>query len=133
MNHRQIKERCPTARFITRAKLKGYKFVYDGYSNTRNGAVANIIKSNDNVVEGGIFEVDNDCIQSLDRYEGYPHSYQRQTVRVEDDNNNSYQVIVYLRTPQNLGKPSEEYRNIVLNGAYECGLSEGYIKDFIMS
>lgn len=131
MNHRQMNERCPTAKFITRAKLNGYKFVYDGYTSSRNGAVANIIKSDNNIVEGGLFEIDNDCLHALDKYEGYPSYYERQIVEVEDDNDNSYQAIVYLRKPQKLGKPSDEYRDIVLKGARDCGLTEEYIRRYI--
>ena len=45
MNHEQMKKRCPSGKFITRALLSGYKYVYDGYSSSGKGAVSNIIKS----------------------------------------------------------------------------------------
>ena len=45
MNHKQMKSRCPDSHFLKRAYLEGYKFAYDGYSKTRNGAVANIIET----------------------------------------------------------------------------------------
>lgn len=131
MNHEQMKNRCSIARFITRAKLEDYKFVYDGYSSTRKGAVANIIKSDDNVVEGGVFEVDDNCMKKLDSYEGYPNSYQKETLEVKDESGLHYQAFVYVRQPLRVGKPSKEYRNVILQGARDCGLSENYIKTFI--
>ena len=131
MNHEQMKSRCPTASFLGRGKLKGYKFVYDGYSVTRDGAVANVIKANGYVTEGALFEVDDACIKNLDHYEGSPKSYQRKVVLVEDDTGKSYHAFIYLREPQKLGQPSDEYRNVILKGARECGLSEEYIKDYI--
>ncbi|MEM2107242.1 MAG: gamma-glutamylcyclotransferase family protein [Candidatus Bathyarchaeia archaeon] len=131
MNHAQMKKRCLTSRFKIKAKLNGYKFVYDGYSALRKGAVANVVRSDGNIVEGGLWEIDEDCLKTLDRYEGYPSFYDRQTLRLEDDNGNSYEAYVYLRKPQELGEPSAEYRKIVLEGARECCLSERYIKEFI--
>jgi gamma-glutamylcyclotransferase (GGCT)/AIG2-like uncharacterized protein YtfP len=132
MNFKQMKERCSSARFVTRAKLHGYRFVYDGYSSYRNGAVANIIKSDSDTVEGGVFEINEECLKNLDRCEGYPKSYDRRPVEVVDDNGKSYNVIVYLRKPQEIGRPSNEYRNIILEGARDCGLSQDYIKKFLV-
>jgi len=131
MNREQMKKRCPTGRFLKRARLLGYKFVYDGHSSMRNGAVANIIKSENGTVWGVIFEIDDECIKNLDRYEGFPRSYQRRCVGVDDEGGNTYQAVVYLRKPQEIGKPSDEYRDILLEGARDCGLPESYIKDFL--
>ena len=126
MNHKQMKGRCPSANFVCRGRLSGYKFVYDGNSTYRKGAVANIIKSDKDIVEGVMFEIDDNCLQSLDGYEGYPRSYDRQTVEIVDDNGDSYQAIVYLREPQKLRRPGEEYRKIVLEGADDCVLPRLY-------
>lgn len=131
MNHKQMKERCPSAKFITKAKLNGYKFVYDGYSSSRKCAVANIVKLDKNIVEGGLFKINECCLQSLDRYEGYPDFYDRQTVEVEGDDGNFYNAIVYLREPQQLGKPSKAYENVILEGATDCGLSQDYIQNVL--
>lgn len=131
MNFEQIKKRCPGARFLTKAKLNGYKFVYDGYSVSRNCAVANIVKSERDSVEGAVFEIDGECLKNLDHYEGYPGSYKREQLVVNDEDDKSYKAIVYLRSPLPIGKPSDEYRDIILQGAKDCGLSPIYIKDFL--
>ena len=80
---------------------------------------------------GALFEVDNECIKSLDRYEGFPDFYQREYIEVKDKQGNTYQALVYLRTPQQIGMPSNEYREIVIKGAKDCGLPEDYIEKFI--
>ncbi len=50
MNHKQMKQQCPESKFLKRAYLDDYSLIYDGYSKSRDGAVANIIKSeNDRV------------------------------------------------------------------------------------
>jgi len=57
MNHKQMKLRCPGSKFKKKVYLAGYKFVYDGYSNTWNGPVGNIIKSKNSKVWGGLFKI----------------------------------------------------------------------------
>lgn len=131
MNHAQMKQRCPGSVFIKRAFLSGHKFVYDGYSSTRNGAVANIIETVDeeNIVWGGLFEINEDNLSALDCYEGYPKSYDRKNIEVKDDDGKRYDAIVYFRTGKAEGKPSQEYRNIVIQGAKDCMLPIEYIKN----
>jgi hypothetical protein len=45
----------------------------------------------------------------------------------KDNNGLEYSVWVYLREPQEIGKPSKEYHDIVIKGAKECNLPEDYI------
>jgi len=52
-----MKLRCPGSKFKKKVYLAGYKFVYDGYSNTWNGPVGNIIKSKNSKVWGGLFKI----------------------------------------------------------------------------
>lgn len=132
LNHKQMKERCPNSKFFKRAYLEGYMFVYDGYSPYRKGAVANIIPKEKSIVWGAIWEIDDHCLKELDRYEGYPHVYDRKEVCVKDDDGNEYKAWVYYREGEKEGIPSSEYRKTILEGAKECGLPEDYIKKYIL-
>ena len=129
MNHQQMKERCPASRFIGKARLDGFRFVYDGYSRTRDGAVANILESHapGAMVWGGLFEIGEDDLAALDRYEGHPRSYQRRTMTVRDEQGTTYDVIAYYRTGEALGRPSGRYRAIVVEGAKDCQLPGSYV------
>lgn len=131
MNHEQMRHRCPSSKYLKRGYLKDYKFTYDGYSSKRGGAVANVIEVNGSVVWGGIFEINEDNLSALDCYEGYPDYYDRKQVNVIDNDNNFFEAIVYYRTNKKIGQPSKEYRQIVLQGANDCGLPENYIRDYI--
>lgn len=131
MEHKQMQKRCPNSKYLMKAQLQGYKFVYDGYSETRGCAVANIVKDKDNIVWGGLFEVTDECIKMLDKYEGVPTAYQKKTIEVRDEQNNLYKAIVYLREPQKVGRPSDGYRKILIDGAKDCGLPEEYVEKFI--
>lgn len=129
MNHCQMKKRCPESSFISKGKLEGYEFVYDGHSDKRNGAVANIIKKEGSVVEGGIFKITESDRDLLDRFEGCPNTYKRQELTVEDSEGNICKVYVYMRCCEERGTPSNPYKQVVIQGARECGLSECYIKE----
>lgn len=130
MNHKQMKERCPSARFLKRAYLENFRFVYDGCSRTRGGAVANIIdiESLGDRVWGGLFEINTDNLAALDCCEGYPRVYQRKEFEVKDDNGILYQAIVYCRSGQPRGRPSAEYKGIVVSGAHGCSLPDDWIQ-----
>jgi len=132
MNHKQMRRRCPNSRYLSRALLRDYKFVFDGYSRSRKGSVANVIKSRGDIVWGGIFEIDRECLSSLDRYEGYPKSYDRRVIQVRDDEGKEFKVVIYLRGAKAIGQPSKAYREVILEGARDCNLPQEYVNTFIV-
>lgn len=131
MKHYQMKDRCGNAIFVKRVFLKNYKFVYDGYSNSRAGSVGNVVNSNEHVVWGGLFKIDKDCLIKLDRYEGYPDCYDRKELKVIDDDGNEYMSYVYLREGRELGRPKHNYMQVILEGAKDCNLPNEYIKRYL--
>lgn len=133
MLHAQMQERCPDSRFVKAVRLQGYKFIYDGYSTTRKGPVANVIESPGDVVWGGLYEISEGHLKSLDRCEGYPRSYQRKKLKVHDGTGNIYSAITYYRHGKIPGSPSEEYEQTVINGANDCCLAPDYIENALKS
>ncbi|MCK9573483.1 MAG: gamma-glutamylcyclotransferase, partial [Candidatus Omnitrophica bacterium] len=121
--------RCPSCKFIGRFFLENYKFVYDGYSKTRNGTVANIVELNNAIVWGGLFEINKDNLAALDCYEGFPKYYDKKIVKVKNETSNVYDAWVYFRIGMKQDRPSNDYRRIVLEGAKDCNLPEEYIKN----
>ncbi len=133
MNQKQMKERCPNSKFIKKVYVKGYRFVYDGYSTTRKGAVANIVKDENCIVWGALYEITQTDLENLDKCEGYRKVYKREYIVVKDSEGKEYKnVWVYLREPQPIGRPSEEYKKIVYEGAIQCCLPQEYIEKFIL-
>ncbi len=57
MDLKQMEGRCKDSKFIKVVFLKGYRFVYDGYSKMRNAAVGNIVKDDHSIVYGALFEI----------------------------------------------------------------------------
>lgn len=135
MNFKQMQNRCPKYKFIDKAYLEYYKFVYDGYSDKRKGPVANVIKDDRNRVWGGIFEITLKELCHLNCKEGFynkndtRNSYDRDFFRFYFENNEPYCAFIYHRKSKKISTPSEEYRNIIIEGARNCNLPEDYIKN----
>ena len=127
MNRGQMKRWCPASRFLKTVVLRGFRFVYDGFSVTWDGAVGNIVKSEPESVWGALYEVTERDRLTLDAFEGYPRSYDHKEVEVKDREGNAYSAMTYIRTGRALGKPHPDYERIVIDGAKECGLPEEYI------
>ena len=127
MSHQEMQKWCPGSKFIKRVNLKGYKLVYDGHSKNRAGAVANLIVSSNSDVYGGLFEINNEDLSSLDRKEGCPNFYDRMKIDVKDDESNTYEAIFYFREGEKQDKPNPLYQKIVIRGAKDCGLPDDYI------
>ena len=133
LNHKQMNCRCPDNKFTKRAYLDNYKFVYDGHSkNWEGGAVANILESAGSIVWGGLYEISKSDLENLDRYEGFPNSYNREELKVKDDQGNIYKAITYFRIGEKIGIPSSEYKKIIIDGTKDCNLPDSYVKKNII-
>lgn len=127
MNQAQMQRWCPASRFVKAVRLEGYRFVYDGFSVTWDGAVGNIVKSGTEKVWGALYEITERDRLTLDAFEGYPRSYEHTEVEVKDRDGNAYRAMTYVRTGRALGKPHPDYERIVIDGAKESGAPEEYI------
>lgn len=135
MNHESMYDRCSngTIKFLKRVFLDGWVFRYRGYSRGRRGAVADIQQCEGERVWGGLWEIDNESLQALDRFEGYPSFYTRRLVTVQDDEGHAYEAWVYVMNGKwEEGEPSDYYQSIVVQGARDCGLPEDYIRRFLL-
>jgi len=100
--------------------LKDYKLVFNKKSSKNNfkEGYANIIKSKGSVVEGGIYEITEESISLLDKYEGYPTHYSREYLDIEVSDR-TIRCIVYVANSEKLQeglKPSKEYFSKILEG-----------------
>ena len=136
MSEQQMKERCGenNYNFITIGLLKNYKFVYDGHSVKRNGAVANVVKDNNNYVWGVIYKINQKALNILDKHEGYKNKvYDRDVLIIRGNDNKIFKAYTYYRTGKEVGTPSEEYKETVKLGAEEHEIPEDYIKKYIIA
>jgi gamma-glutamylcyclotransferase (GGCT)/AIG2-like uncharacterized protein YtfP len=127
MHREQMTRWCPASRFLKPAALAGYRFVYDGFSVTWDGAVANIVKSDAELVWGALYAITERDRLTLDAFEGYPRDYDHKDVEVRDRDGRSHRAMTYFRTGRAAGRPHPGYERIVIDGAKECGLPDEYI------
>ncbi len=141
LNHKQMAERCPGSKFLKRVYLENYHFLFDGYSRRWDGAPENITESEGDVVWGGLYEISEKNLASLDKCENCnsvesksgicsqcgEDLYAREEMDFKDDNGKKIKALVYFRTGLKEGEPSEKYLNTVVQGAHDCGLPKEYI------
>lgn len=125
-----MREYCPGAEFLGPAHLPGHRLIFDGQSNRRPGATANIREEKDQIVWGVLLKIGQKELDELDKFENYPISYLRKRVTVFSLTGLGYtNVWVYYRKGAVEGKPGTEYFSEVLAGARMCELPPYYIKD----
>lgn len=116
----QMAYRCPDAKVVGRAVLKGWSLVFNG--------VATIVPKEDSIVPVGVWSISDRDEANLDRYEGYPRLYRKEmfVLKLKDaDGNEKFEdAIVYV---MNAGRrdrmpPSNVYYNTIKRGYKEFGL-----------
>jgi len=121
MNPDRMKSRG--VKFLRRihAVLNGWRLEFNkvSFRNPREG-YANIVRDENSIVEGILYEILDSDIGKLDRYEGYPDHYDRITVKVRLDNGSEIEAFTYIAQPDKVRsglKPSKEYLNHLLKGS----------------
>jgi gamma-glutamylcyclotransferase (GGCT)/AIG2-like uncharacterized protein YtfP len=122
--------RCPESKFLTIGYRKGWKLVFDGYSEKRKGAVINAVPSETDILWGALYKISQNDLKRMDGFEDYPRSYQREKAEIICENG-IIKAYFYFRKPLEIGKPSQEYLDVVLKGAEECNLPKDYIEKYI--
>lgn len=116
MDLEQMSRRCPGAVAFAKGKIKDYRLLFKG---SMSGRYATIEPCQGAEVPVLLWEIDSRNERALDRYEGFPNFYQKETVEVETE----YGLIkgmAYVMDPSRpFGAPDEWYYD-VLECAYEC-------------
>jgi len=112
------------------AILEGWRLEFHKVSSRNpDEGYANIVKDENSVVEGILYEINDSDLKILDRYEGYPNHYERIKVAVRMDNGEKVEAVTYIAKPDKVKnglKPSRKYLNHLLKG---CDLlSEEYCR-----
>ena len=117
MNLEQMDFRCPDASVVENVRLEGYRLAFCG-RNPGNG-VATILPEEGSHVDGVLWRITPRCEESLDRYEGYPHLYGKETVRVRNTGGMHQNVTVYVMNAPYKdcpAKPSDFHLKGILEG-----------------
>lgn len=120
----QMAFRCPEARTVGPVTLQNYRLTFNG---KRSGmGVANIRRRNGAEVTGLLWEITPRCEGSLDRYEGYPHLYEKKNVTVRTEDGEQIKAMVYVMTEvyREPAIPASGYLQGIIDGFRENGMDE---------
>lgn len=118
LNLPQMAFRCPTAKVVGKGVLKGYELLFRG---SRRSAVATVEPKEGATVPVLVWDIKPADELSLDRYEGYPRFYDKETMEVEMEGK-SVPAMVYVMTPgHEFGTPSEYYLETIREGYETAG------------
>lgn len=128
-----IRERCSSARFIGVAKLADHSLTFSRKSSKRGCGVADVVESAGHDVWGVVYEIDDpDDERRLDRCEGFPHAYTKESriTYLRDQLEQPLNVSIYFAVKQeNPPLPNAEYKNLIVGGAKFWQLPLAYIQE----
>ena len=133
INLNQMAFRCPDATVIGPVTLENYELLFRG--NGDGFGVATIEPKEGGKVFGLLWNITPDCEKSLDRYEGYPHLYDKQTVTVRDGSGKTIPVMAYVMTREWTRLPtvpSKTYYNGIQDGFRQNNLPTGSLRDALI-
>ncbi|GAA6311543.1 MULTISPECIES: gamma-glutamylcyclotransferase family protein [Bacillota] len=118
LNLEQMANRCPTAKVVGNSKINGYRLLFRG---AHAGAVATIEPFKGESVPVLAWEITPADEAALDRYEGWPFLYRKETIKVRL-NGKTVQAMVYIMNEgRPLGQPSCYYYSTILDGYKSAG------------
>lgn len=118
LNIRQMSERCPTAKVIGVSVLKGWRLIFRGGS---MGAVATVERFRGSIVPIMVWQLQPHDEAALDRYEGWPHLYRKEALRVKLNGKSVDAMIYIMNENRPYGSPSPSYFNTIRDGYIDAG------------
>ena len=114
LNQKQMRERCPDSKPLFTAVLPNYRLVFSGWSRQWRGGIASIKPIRDERVRGAIYEISEQCLRRLDRFEV---GYSRIKVTVFGEDDEPIEAITYIKSGQQEDtQPSKEYLAVIQQG-----------------
>ena len=128
MDPSTFRRRCPTAKTLGPARLRGYRLAFTRYSRQRRGGSADVVVDDASEVWGVLYGVDDACLASMDKVEGVPAAYRRELVTVVDAKGQPVGAITYVANKTGEFRPNKSYLQVIVRGARANGLPSEYIQ-----
>ena len=137
MNWNQMRERCPSSRFVGIAVLHDHRLAFTRGSSSRGCGVADVVSVDGARVWGVVYEISDLDVGNLDACEGFSpgrdkNSYYRREslVLLDGEDQRPLTVSAYFGDPQpNPPLPNDAYKNLIFEGARHWRLPEEYIRE----
>lgn len=126
LNVQQMKYRCPGAKIVGTAEIKGYELLFRG---SKTGAYLTIEKAGNSSVPVGVWEVSANDELRLDVYEGYPDFYYKTEMEVTVNRHKIRAFVYIMHENRPLGIPSDRYVRTCLEGYENFGFDRRYLDE----
>ena len=129
LNLEQMKRRCPTAEVVGAATLRNWRLWFRGGNHS---AVATIERERGFAVPVLVWRIQPQDEAALDRYEGWPHLYRKETLRLTV-NKKRVRAMVYIMNADRhpYGVPSVGYLNTIREGYTSANFDTGILYDAV--
>lgn len=121
MNLEQMALRCPEAKVVSSALMYGYELQFKYH--------ATIEANPDSKVPILLWKLSKRDEQQLDRYEGFPKYYRKETKPFTFKGETVEGMMYIMNGDKPLQAPSEQYYNIILQGYKSAGLDTSYLEN----
>lgn len=122
LNKLQMSFRCPNAKAVGVANLNNEQLAFCG---SRSGSYLTIIKKEGAKTPVAVWEVDEIDENALDRYEGYPSFYRKETRKVKmkfaDGKYKTITAFVYVMNSNDFSLPDNRYWYVCMKGYTDFG------------
>lgn len=137
MDFAQMRDRCPSARFIAVAKFPDHRLAFTRYAKDRGCGVCDALPEPGKDIWGVLYDVADGDFERLDRSEGYQpgrpldqNAYWREQRRVYREGKETEPILAWLylanRQP-NPPPPNTAYKRQLVEGAKHWGLPDEYV------
>ena len=118
LNHYQMKNiRCFGSRYLKAFFLKDYKLIFCHPNKLNKFGYANIIKKKGSKVAGAIWEITKEHEEILDRYEGFPNTYQKEYFYL-----GRKKIMFYIMNKYIFKDPPKNYIDTINKGYEDCNI-----------
>ena len=123
LNKAQMAMRCPDAKPLFSVALRDKTLVFRGNGN--GCGVATVEPKEGSVVPSAVWEISDKDEAALDRYEGFPHLYRKETVWLSiAEGSVSTQAMMYVMNPgRPEASPSDSYYETIRQGYKDFDLN----------
>lgn len=116
LNKRQMQYRCPDAELAGIGALPNYRLEFR--------RVLTVIHCPGSSVPVAVWKISRKDGQNLDIYEGWPHCYRKENLRVDFSDGTGCSAMAYVMNSGYLSPPSASYYKIVAQGYEDCSLDK---------
>jgi len=125
LNLEQMANRCPTAKVVGTSEIKDHKLVFRG---PHAHAVATVEPCKGESVPALVWQITPNDEKALDRYEGWPHLYRKETLKVKVDKKTVNTMVYIMNEGRPLEQPGCYYYSTIIEGYNSAGFDVEYLR-----